>query len=202
MGLPPDISSQRSRQQVRICLARRSRRLKPSAGEVTNDPIVSHAPSAVNNRGSLIAAGLSTPSALSLPGAMVLFVIGVTRHIMAFAWRWRINVRDAVTEGVNSTVGNPNCDLALPPSQQGQLVSRQAVRNPVASTLSVVHALAVGAPKSVPSSHMRCSTTAILRASATRAFLNPARLASLVPQLFSGLALRARPSMMLAASNR
>jgi hypothetical protein len=29
---------------------------------------------------------------------MVLFVIGRARHIMAFAWRWRINVRDAVTE--------------------------------------------------------------------------------------------------------
>lgn len=29
---------------------------------------------------------------------MVLFVIGHARHIMAFAWRWRINVRDAMTE--------------------------------------------------------------------------------------------------------
>ena len=39
------------------------------------------------------------------------------------------------------------------------------------------------APKSVPSTHMRWSTTAILRASATRVFLKPARLASFSPQL-------------------
>lgn len=98
--------------------------------------------------------------------------------------------------------GNPNCDLAVPPSRQGQLVSRCHVRTSVSDLLSLLHALTIGAPKSVPSIHMRCSTTAILRAKATRAFLKPARLASFVPQLFNGLALRARPSMMLAASKR
>jgi hypothetical protein len=39
---------------------------------------------------------------------------------------------------------------------------------------------------------MRCRTTAILRASATRAFLNPARLASLAPQTLSGFDPRVR----------
>jgi hypothetical protein len=58
---------------------------------------------------------------------MILFVIGLSRHIMAFAWRWRIHVRDAVTE-MKSPDRNPNCDLTEPPSQQGQLVSRCDVR--------------------------------------------------------------------------
>jgi hypothetical protein len=66
--------------------------------------------------------------------------------------------------------------------------------------LSSTQAAVFGAPKSVPSRHMRCSTTAILRANPTRAFLNPARLASFAAQLLSGFDPRECVNMTVAAS--
>src|SRR5215475_15931904 len=55
---------------------------------------------------------------------------------------------------------------------------------------------------SVPSTHMRCRTTASLRATATVAFRSPLRLASLMPQAFSADHFGTRVSSTLAASNR
>lgn len=54
--------------------------------------------------------------------------------------------------------------------------------------------------KLVPSLSMQCNTTASLRASATRAFLGPARLATASAQLFKCEAFTERVSMTLAAS--
>lgn len=54
--------------------------------------------------------------------------------------------------------------------------------------------------KFVPSLSMRCNTTASLRASATRAFLGPARLAIASAQLFISEPLTGRVSITLAAS--
>jgi hypothetical protein len=68
------------------------------------------------------------------------------------------------------------------------------------SSIAAAHALTLGAPKSVPSHHMRCRTTAILRASATRAFFQPTRLASFRPQALRGFDPRERVSTALAAS--
>lgn len=48
--------------------------------------------------------------------------------------------------------------------------------------------------KSVPSSHMQCMITAILRDTATVAFLMPPRFMMRNPQLRNGLALRQRRS--------
>jgi len=116
----------------------------------------------------------------------------------------RINVRDAMTKELALRGGNPNCDLTVATVPAGTARFAHGVRwceIPFLSSFSpYCHAAAFVAPKSVQSNHMRCNTTAILRASATRAFLKPARLASLAPQLFRGLALRERVSIIWAAS--
>ncbi len=97
--------------------------------------------------------------------------------------------------------GNPDCDLAFATVPTGTARLTSSRETPLfAVSLRQHHAATIDAPKSVASLHIRCNTTAILRAKATRAFLNPARLASFIPQLFSGLALRARTNMILAAS--
>ncbi len=54
--------------------------------------------------------------------------------------------------------------------------------------------------KLVPSLSMWCNTTASLRASATRAFLGPARLATASAQLFRSEGLTGRVKMTLTAS--
>ena len=68
--------------------------------------------------------------------------------------------------------------------------------------LSVCYAVAVTLFKSngVPSTSMRCITTASLRASATLALRMPARLATPSAQAFSHPPLTGRSRMMLAAS--
>ena len=65
------------------------------------------------------------------------------------------------------------------------------------------HAMAVASlvqRKLVPSTHMRWRTTPSLRASATRAFFDPRRLATPIAQLFSGDMRTVRVSITLAAS--
>mgnify|MGYP001576794859 CR=1 FL=1 len=95
-----------------------------------------------------------------------------------------------------------------PPSRLGQLGPAPKLRRCEKSSFKtpfffpLPHAFAAFAPKSVPSTHMRWSVTAIFRASATRAFLKPARFASLAAQLFSGLVPRDLLSMTFAASKR
>jgi len=75
-----------------------------------------------------------------------------------------------------------------PPSRAGTSFP-PCCGNPVISFYArYAAALFVDQLNSVPSTHMRCRTTASLRATATVAFRSPLRLASLIPQAFSALA--------------
>ena len=75
-----------------------------------------------------------------------------------------------------------------PPSRQGRLFPPYC-GNPVISFYArYAAALFVDQLNSVPSTHMRCRTTASLRATATVAFRSPLRLVSLIPHAFSALA--------------
>ena len=62
---------------------------------------------------------------------------------------------------------------------------RDVVPRPVAGACASGCSLAVDQVNSVPSTHMRCMTTASLRATATLALRRPLRLTSFMPQAFS-----------------
>lgn len=125
---------------------------------------------------------------------------------MAFGRRERINVRDAVAGSLlpeaTPHATSPCATVPAGTAWASHLNSAGAriLHSKTLSSFALPHAFAAFAPKSVPSTHMRWSVTAILRASATRAFLKPARLASFAPQLFNGLVPRDRESMTFAAS--
>src|SRR5262245_57206231 len=111
---------------------------------------------------------------------------------------------------VGEPSSNPDCDLAsasVPAGTAGcrgltSLVVRDEPLLSHLSAIAVAHALTLGAPKSVPSRHMRCRMTAILRPTATRAFFQPARLAIFKPQALSAFDPRERVNRTLAASYR
>ena len=84
--------------------------------------------------------------------------------------------------------------------------SRQGRPTPLAGNLvgprSYATVVSAVQRNAVLSAHMRCSTTASLRATATLAFFCPTRLASRTPQAFSADQRCTRDSRVVAASNR
>ncbi len=75
-------------------------------------------------------------------------------------------------------------------------------RRRISVGLRLVHAVRISAWNSVPSVQMAWSMTAILRATATFAFLAPMRLASLLPQRLSAEPRLTTVSRTFAASNK
>src|SRR5215471_10915204 len=123
-------------------------------------------------------------SAITLAGPTVLSAVGACPPHDGVRRRWWINVASAVS----LMRARKNLAISPPPSsRQGRLFP--PVRE-LCDLLIARYAAAffVDQLNSVPSIHIRCRTTASLRATATVAFRSPLRLASLIPHAFSALA--------------
>lgn len=110
----------------------------------------------------------------------------------------QVNLGRVICRSFHSTTP----DLARPSSRRRDLDKAM----PVAAVASLIHsffqavAVSLLQRNSVASVHMRCSTVASLRASATFARFMPRRLATSIAQRFRTEKREARVSMMCAAS--
>jgi hypothetical protein len=119
-----------------------------------------------------------------------------SRRSTAAAWRRS----GGATRGLSRRADRPSPHVSGSPARR-----RPGGDDRVEACRSARHCspqLAVVQRKSVPSIHMRCRMTAILRASATLAFLRPMRLASLTAQALRAHQRLTRLSSTVAASNR
>jgi hypothetical protein len=181
-------SSRMSHKRVHARLRRAMAKCGVICGEVTPDV-------ASLIRASVTGRGLSIPFCVVLsPGSGFCPGSARGRHLMGFDEDRSANLR---LRGRDATGPGWRPDLIHRPGVGTSLRDGWCRGPPEISSSLLVQAAA--AANSVLSIHMRCKITASLRASATLAFLIPARLASLAAQLLSAEPLTGRVKMMCAA---
>src|SRR5262249_15756998 len=125
-------------------------------------------------------------SAIILAGPTVLSAVGACPPHDGVRRRWWINVASAVASAVSLIESSQTIGRSPHRHRPAVLSFPPVLQEPFGLVIAGYAATSFfDQLNSVRSIHMRCRTTASLRATATVAFRSPLRLASLIPQAFS-----------------